>query len=199
MALSISGTYFENCNCDVVCPCTWSGLTRPATNDRCNVLLAFHVDRGTIDGVDVGGLTFALVADTPRQMTDGDWRVGILMDSAASDEQAARLHGVATGELGGPMAGLAPLISEFLGVERVPVAYEVGDGLSRARFGDVADVELTHMRGVQGKDITLGNVPHPANTTLTIAPSTRARVRAFGIEFGAPDLSGFTAPFSWSA
>src|SRR5438128_11833217 len=103
MALSISGTYFENCNCDVVCPCTWSGLTRPATNDRCNVLLAFHVDRGTIDGVDVGGLTFALVADTPRQMTDGDWRVGILMDSAASDEQAARLHGVATGELGGPM------------------------------------------------------------------------------------------------
>jgi hypothetical protein len=63
MAWSISGTYFENCNCEVVCPCTWSGLSRPATQERCNVLLGFHVDRGDIEGVDVSGLTFGLLAD----------------------------------------------------------------------------------------------------------------------------------------
>jgi hypothetical protein len=199
MAWSITGTYFENCNCDVVCPCTWSGLSRPATNDRCNVLLGFHVDRGEIDGVDIGGLTFAIVVDSPKQMTDGAWRVGLLVDARASDEQAAKLQGVATGELGGPMAALAPLIGEVLGVERVPITYEIADGTSRARFGDLADVEVEAVRSIEGKEMTLGNVPHPANSTLTIAPSTRSQINAFGIQFGAPDTSGFSAAFSWSA
>src|SRR5260370_11982457 len=103
-------------------------------------------------------------------MTDGNWRMGILMDAAASDEQAAKLQGVATGELGGPMAGLAPLIGEVLGVERVPITYEAAGGVSRARFGDVADIEVAHVQSIEGKDMTLGNVPPPANSTLPIAP-----------------------------
>ena len=199
MAWSISGTYIENCNCEVVCPCTWSGLSRPATNERCNVLLGFHVERGEIEGADVSGLTFGVLADSPKQMTDGGWRVGLLMDAAATDDQAAKLQGVATGALGGPMAALAPLIGEFLGVERVPITYETVDGVARARFGERADVEVAAVRSIEGKEITLGNVPHPASSTLTIAPSTRAQIRAFGIEFGSPNTSGFTAAFSWSA
>jgi hypothetical protein len=199
MAWSIEGSYIENCNCDVVCPCTWSGLTRAATHDRCNVLLGFHIDRGAIEGVDVSGLTFGILADAPKQMTDGGWRVGLLVDSEATDEQAAKLQGVATGELGGPMAGLAPFIGEVLGVERVPVTFEEGDGTRSVRFGDLVEVSVAHVRSVEGKDMTLGNVPHPANTTLTIAPSTRARISAFGIDFGAADTSGFTAAFAWSA
>src|SRR5579864_8870248 len=199
MVWSISGTYFENCNCDVVCPCTWSGLSRPATNDRCMVLLGFHVERGEIEGVDVSGLTFGVVADAPKQMTDGAWRVGVLIDATASDDQAAKLQGVATGELGGPMAALAPLIGEVLGIERVPITFETADGVSRARFGDVADVEVEAVWSIEGKEMTLGNVPHPANSTLIISPSTRAHVSAFGVEFGAPGTSGFRAPFAWSA
>jgi hypothetical protein len=199
MAWSIEGTYFENCNCDAVCPCTWSGLSRPADNDRCKVLLAFHVDRGDVDGVDVSGLTFGIVADAPKQMTDGNWRVGLLLDAAATDDQAAKLQGVATGELGGPMANLAPLIGEVLGAERVAVTFETADGVARARFGDHADVEVASVKSIEGQSLTLGNVPHPANSTLTIAPSTRASVNVFGISFGAADTSGFTAPFAWSA
>src|SRR5215213_8692543 len=94
----------ENCTCDTICPCAWSGLTAHATHDRCRVVLAFHVDRGGIDGVDVGGLTFALVADTPPVMSDGNWRLGVLLDDAASEDQAAALGRVLGGELGGPPA-----------------------------------------------------------------------------------------------
>ena len=46
MAWTIEGTYFENCSCDTICPCAWSGLTAKATHDRCYAMLAFHVDRG---------------------------------------------------------------------------------------------------------------------------------------------------------
>ena len=46
MAWNLTGTYFESCSCDAICPCTWSGLSARATNDRCNFLLAFKIDRG---------------------------------------------------------------------------------------------------------------------------------------------------------
>ena len=55
MAFQLEGTYVENCNCDVICPCTWSSLSRAATHERCKVVLVLHVDQGEIDGVDVAG------------------------------------------------------------------------------------------------------------------------------------------------
>ena len=43
----LSGDYFENCNCDVVCPCLVSKnapLTARPTEGECNVALIFHID-----------------------------------------------------------------------------------------------------------------------------------------------------------
>ena len=91
MSWRFEGTYFESCSCDAVCPCTWSGLTAKATLDRCRALLAYHIADGEIDGVDVSGLTFALFLDTPPIMSEGDWRVGVFLDAAASDEQAGNM------------------------------------------------------------------------------------------------------------
>ena len=77
MAWSLEGNYFENCSCDTICPCAWSGLTASATHDRCLAMLAFHVDDGEVEGVDVSELTFGLVVDSPPVMADGDWKVGV--------------------------------------------------------------------------------------------------------------------------
>ena len=43
MSWELTGTYFEHCPCDMVCPCTTSGLTKPADVDRCTVVLAFNL------------------------------------------------------------------------------------------------------------------------------------------------------------
>jgi hypothetical protein len=67
MAWRLQGTYFENCNCDVLCPCAASFFALPADNERCHVTLVFHVDEGAVDGIDVSGLTWAVVADTPGE------------------------------------------------------------------------------------------------------------------------------------
>src|SRR5712691_6852297 len=138
MSWRIAGSYFETCSCDVVCPCTAS-LSFGATNDYCRVVLVFHVKEGEVEGVDVSGLTVAAVADTPKVMSDGGWRLGVFIDSAASDEQAEKLGGVFSGALGGPMAALGPLVAENLGVERAPIKVSE-DGLSHAiRIGDAVD------------------------------------------------------------
>ena len=86
MAWTLEGTYFENCSCDTICPCAWSAFTAKATHDRCYAMLAFHVDRGNIEGVDVSGLSFAIVVDSPPVMFDGGWKLGDVLDGAATAE-----------------------------------------------------------------------------------------------------------------
>jgi hypothetical protein len=120
VAWKLEGTYFECCSCEVVCPCTAS-LALGADYDRCRVTLVFSVTDGEVDGTDVSGLTVAAVADTPKVMSDGDWRLGVFIDDAASEEQAEKLGAVFGGQLGGPMEALAPLIGENLGLERAPI------------------------------------------------------------------------------
>jgi hypothetical protein len=199
MSWSLEGTYFENCNCDAPCPCTWSWFKLPATHERCNALLAFHIERGTIDGVDVSDLSFGMLLDAPPMMGEGNWRVGVLLDDRASEEQAGKLGQVLSGDLGGPPAMLAPVIGEMLGVESVPITYEDDGRKHRARFGDTIDVEVMDMvNEPYDEPVRMTNIPHPAASTLTIAPATRSKVAAFGIEFDGTNTSGFSAPFNWS-
>jgi hypothetical protein len=200
MAWSLEGTYFENCSCEVPCPCTVS-FSLGADYDRCEVLLAFNIESGEVDGVDVSGLTAAVVADTPKVMTDGDWKMGLILDDAASDEQAEKLGAVFSGERGGPMAVIAPLIGEVLGSERAPIEY-ANEGLRhRIKIGDDTAIEMEDIVpfGVEtGQPAQLTNVFHPAGSTLTIGRAERGLIRAFGFDFDNSGRSAFSAPFSWA-
>ena len=199
MAWKLQGTYFETCSCEVVCPCTAS-LALGADYDRCRVTLVFHVAAGDVDGTDVSGLTVAAVADTPKVMTDGNWRLGVYIDAAASDDQAAKLGAVFGGQRGGPMEALGPLIGENLGVERAAIAV-TEDGLRHSvKIGDAIDFEIEDVVsfGVEsGKPARLTGIFHPAGSELTIAKATRSSIDAFGIEY--EGKSAFSSPFSWAA
>jgi hypothetical protein len=200
MAWSLEGSYFENCSCDTICPCTWSGLTAKATHERCQAMLAFHIERGDVEGVDVGGLTFALVLDSPPVMSDGGWKLGVVLDAAATDAQAGALGRVLGGELGGPPAMLGPLIGEMAGIQQAPAEWHQSGSTFAVRFGDLIDVEATeYVSGGLPEPVRLVNVFHPANTTLTVSPATKSKVDVFGISFDGTGTSGFHAPYAWSA
>jgi hypothetical protein len=201
MAWRISGRYFENCTCDVVCPCTAS-LSLGADYDRCQVALVFHIDDGDVDGVDVGGLTVVAIGDTPKVMTDGNWRLGMLIDDAASDDQAAKLGALFGGELGGPMEGLAPLIGEMLGVERVAMSFDSADGHHSITLGDYGKVEIDDIVsfGVEsGEPARLVGIFHPANSELTIGKAGDTQLNVFGLAPALAGQSGFSTSFAWSA
>jgi hypothetical protein len=202
LAWNLEGTYFENCPCDMVCPCTTSGLTKPADTERCRVVLVFHIDSGEVDGVDASGLTVAVLADTPRVMAEGNWRVGVFMDEDATQEQADKLGAVFSGQLGGPMEALSGLIGETLGVEVAPIEYEDDGRRHRVRIGEFAEIEIEDFVPPQipeGEVSKLTGIFHPANSTLTIAQATTSRVNAFGLEFSNAGKNGHSAPFSWTA
>jgi hypothetical protein len=200
MSWKLAGSYIETCSCDVVCPCTVS-FALPATRDRCKAILVFHVESGEVEGTDVSGLTVAALVDTPRVMSEGNWRLGVFIDAAASDEQAEKLGAVFSGTLGGPMAALGPLIAENLGVEREPIEVRE-DGLRHSvRIGDVVDFEIEDVvpLGVDtGKPVMLSGVGHPASSELNVANATRSKIDAFGIQYEAS--AGVSASqFSWAA
>jgi hypothetical protein len=200
MAYRLAGTYFESCNCDVPCPCGASNLALPATNERCNVLLAFHVDEGEIDGIDVANRTVAMLADTPGQMTDAGWRVGVFLDDASEAPQREALLGVFSGAQGGPPAMFAPLIGEMLGVEVAPMDY-VDDGRRhRLRIGDAVDLEIEDFAAAaEGEVMQLHGIGHPAGSTLALAQTRRGGIRAFGLDVDNAGKNGHSAPFAWQA
>jgi hypothetical protein len=200
MSWKISGSYFETCSCEVICPCTAS-LSFGATNDYCRVVLVFHIKDGDIEGVDVGGITVAAVAETPKVMTDGNWRLGVFIDSAASDEQTEKLGAVFSGALGGPMEALGPLVGESLGVERAPIEVHEEGTMHSVRIGDAVDFEIEDIVpfGVEtGQPAQLTGIFHPAGPELTVAHATRSRIDAFGIAY--EGKSAFSrSEFAWAA
>ena len=199
MSWTVEGTYFETCNCEFACPCTVTSFAAPGTEDRCRVILTYHVNHGAVDGVDVSGRSVAVVADAPPRMMDGNWRLGLLIDDKASKEQVDKLAGVFSGRLGGPMAALAPLISEVLGIEQRPIEFSESGHKHHVKIGDdtSVDVEDYTPQGMSAPTKLVG-VFHPSNTTLTVARPTSARVKAFGLEFETSGRSAFSAPYRWS-
>jgi len=200
MAWKLSGTYFETCSCEAVCPCTAS-LSLGADLDRCKVVLVFNVVTGDIEGTDVSGLKVAAVADTPKIMSEGNWRLGVFVDAAASDEQAEKLIGVFSGQLGGPMEALGPLVGENLGVQRATIEVNE-DGLRHSvKIGDDVDFEIEDVVsfGVEtGEPARLTGIFHPVGSELTIARATRSNISAFGIEY--EGKAGFSSSkFAWAA
>jgi hypothetical protein len=200
MAWNLTGGDTETCSCELMCPCNLS-FDHGATYDFCRVTLVFDIREGDVEGTDIGGTRVALIADTPKVMTEGNWRVGVFVDDAASEDQADKLVQVFSGQLGGPMAGLTPLIGQLLGVERVPIAVE-DDGVRHSvRIGDGVDFEIEDIVpfGVEtGEPVRFQGMFHPVGTDLTMAEAKRSSISAFGIEYeGKTGLS--KSEFSWAA
>jgi hypothetical protein len=200
MAWNLSGSYVETCSCDLICPCNAS-FDHGATYDYCRVTLVFNIREGEIEGTDVGGLKVAAIAETPKVMTEGNWRLGMFVDERASDEQVEKLTAVFGGQLGGPMAALVPLVGEMLGVERAPIEV-IDDGTHHSvRIGNAIDFEIEDIVpfGVEtGQPVRLVGMFHPVSPDMTVAEAKRSRINAFGIEYeGKTGLS--TSEFAWAA
>jgi len=200
MSWNLSGNYVETCSCELMCPCNLS-LDHGATYDYCRVTLVFDVSKGAVDGTDIAGCKVVLIADTPKVMTEGNWRVGVFIDEQATDAQFDKLVQVFSGQLGGPMAGLAPLIGEMLGVERAAIEVD-DDGLRHSvRIGDAIDFEIADIVpfGVEsGEPVKFAGMFHPVGSDLTMAEAKQSRINAFGIQYeGKTGLS--KSGFSWAA
>ncbi len=202
MAWKMKGDYFENCSCDILCPCITSSMAGPADSKRCLVPLICHVDEGSLDGVALDGLNFVMVVDSPQVMGEGGWRVGVYLDERATPEQQQALGAILSGELGGPPSMLAPLIGEQLGVKLVPIHYESDGTRRRATIPGIMEVEVEGVTNPgTGEVLEVTNTIHPMGENLPIAKSVVGRYDDpdFGLSWDNTGKNGHYRAFDWAA
>jgi hypothetical protein len=199
----ISGQYMETCNCTMLCPCITSNLTARPTDGECKAAVAMRIDKGAKDGVQLDGLSFIVMMHSPGAMASGNITVGLIIDQAASDQQAEAITAIATGSAGGPKAALGPLVGKVAGIERRPIQFQA-DGLNRAvRAAELVDQACEGVASVGNPNeaICLDNTAHPVNSRVSVANATRSSFHAFGIDWDdkSGTKNGHFAPFSWAA
>ena len=198
----VSGEYFEACSCDSVCPCPTSGLAARPTQGVFDAGLVFSVQRGQYGSTQLDGLSFAVLLHTPGPMIQGNWTVGLVVDERASQEQRDALTAIASGQGGGPMAALAPLIANFGGVEAKAIRIESSGMRRSVSIAGMLDIAVEGIPGAKDSEpIYLDNVGHPAASRLALAKASRSHMHGFGINWD--DTSGRNnghfAPFAWKS
>src|SRR4026208_243550 len=118
MSYEIEGRLLEVCTCNVLCPC-WVGEN--PDYETCDTTIAWGIEKGSIEGVDVSGLTIAVSAHIPENiLIPKSWKAAVFIDDRSTDEQYDALIKLFTGQLGGAVADLAGLIGEGGGGGRGP-------------------------------------------------------------------------------
>lgn len=146
MAYKLEGRLLEVCDCNVLCPC-WIG--EDPDNGTCDAVLAYHIDRGTVDGVDVSGLTVAALGFIPGNILQGNIKGVFFVDSKATAAQAEGIRKAWGGALGGPLGDLAKLYSDVRW-ESAPISFSVREGHGSLTVGSVVTAEMDPYRGPTG-------------------------------------------------
>ena len=167
MGYQLEGKLLEVCTCKVLCPC-WVG--EDPDFGTCQGTLAWHFEKGEVNGVDVSGTTIAVLCHIPGNILEGNWKAIVFVDEKATKEQQEALLNVYTGKLGGPVADLAQLIGEVVAVERVPVTFQVSEGKGKLKLGSSVSAELEPFLGAAGTPTTL------SDTIFTTIPGSPAYV-----------------------
>ena len=140
MAWKISGTYLANCSCNLICPCPVDAP--PISEDgQCHGHNVFHITEGNLDDTDLAGTDVCLVNLFPSNLTSGNWKLGLVIDEGATDEQADALERIFKGEEGGPFGDFVPLVADWVGTERGSVSFSDGDSPSATINGDSVTFE----------------------------------------------------------
>ncbi|MBJ7603062.1 MAG: DUF1326 domain-containing protein [Candidatus Dormibacteraeota bacterium] len=147
MSFHVSGDYFESCNCQVSCPCIFLA---PATEDTCDAVLAWHIRRGDMDGVSLENLTVALAVHSPKLMREGGWKAALYLDERADADQAKALGAIFSGQAGGHLANVAPLIGTVTGVHSASIRFDSDGGRRRLSVGKVLEMDVEELKGMDG-------------------------------------------------
>jgi hypothetical protein len=186
MAYHLEGKLLEVCDCNILCPC-WVGEN--ADNGTCDAVVAYHIDKGTVDGTDVSGLNIALLGHIPGNILQGNWTVGLVVDDKASPQQKEALLNVWSGKLGGPVADLCKLVGEVVTVQDAPVSFAVNEGRGTLKIGDLVDAEMNPYRGPTGSVTTLNESIFSTIPGSPAYVSKASRYRRNTSKFGLPDVN----------
>ena len=199
----LTGDYFENCNCDVVCPClisTAAPLTARPTQGGCRVPLIFHIDKGEYDGVPLDDLNVVVVADAPGPMGEGNWTLAAYVDERADDKQTAALGAIFGGGEGGPMAVFEPMVGKHLGVKKVAITYKINGKSRSVEIPNILHLAVEPLPSAHPSGESWAAIGHPvAPDKLALAVGARGNsFTDHGMRWDNSGKNAHYAPINWS-
>lgn len=121
----VTGSYFEACNCQAICPCRRRGgqKTIPkSTYGVCDFALSWHVLQGAFGRLPLDGLSVIMAGSYRDDEPGTPWRVCLYVDERATTEQHTALAAIFTGQAGGTtVRNYASVIGEVFAVRRAHI------------------------------------------------------------------------------
>jgi len=195
MSYKVEGDYFESCTCTVSCPCIFLA---PATEEACDVLFAWHIKGGEMDGVNLDDLNVVLAAHSPRNMTEGGWKVALYLDERADPNQAKALGAIFSGQAGGHLANVAPLIGTVTGVRSAPIRFERKDGRRSVSVDEVLAMDVEELKGMDGTGPAVISNPLLGAVTQPIRQAKSGKLSYRGDwQASAAGANGFITEFEY--
>ena len=129
MSWRISGSYFESCNCDAICPCRKidGAPGGRSTHGECLGVLSWLIEEGDADGVGLDGLPVAMATRYSDDEEGSPWSWILYVDANATEEQREAIEAIYSGRLGGDAEKHFPWAwkaSELVAVRPVEIEVE---------------------------------------------------------------------------
>jgi hypothetical protein len=200
---NLTGNYFESCNCAVVCPClvsTAAPLTSRPTEGDCHFAMAFHIDKGTYEGVKLDGLNVVLIGESHGPMGNGNITGAAYIDERADNRQTEALGAIFGGTVGGPMGALAPLFGKNLGMKKVKIAYRSEGAKRSAEIPQVLKIEVKPLPHITEGEVMWAATGHPVNPTKLALASTEkgSSYTDYGYHWDNSGKNAHYAEIAWS-
>ncbi len=203
MAWHLQARLTESCSCNMFCPC-WFGVQELMIMDQgwCGSALAFQVDEGRSDGVDLAGRTVVIGIHFPGPtLFDGNATARVYIDEATSDDQARQLEAIFSGQRGGPMEILSGLVSTWLPAQKVAISVSENDDNVDVEVAGAGTVHSKLLRDGEGHGFSLrggGFIAAFGMDEANLAPTTGSRWEDPDLPLSFETRSGARGVAVWS-
>jgi hypothetical protein len=184
----IKGFYHESCASEGHCP-YYFGRDKEG---GCRYFMVFRVTEGSVNGVDLAGISAVYMGDLPyptyAEVQEKGSEGVVYISDAATPEQRLVLDTFAIEALGGA------LMKRVLGVHYVKINIEEGDGTIDVKM-PTGEMRLELTRSHDGRPVSLENVTIPFISNVRAAHSPFWNWNDHGRHFEYKDRCGTWADF----
>jgi hypothetical protein len=157
----------------------------------------FSINQGQYGNTDLSGLMMAIVVHIPGNILDGNWDFGLIVDEQANDDQFEAIRAIFSGEAGGTFGDIAPLVGNFLGVERASISFETSEGgESGSASADGSEFSYTPLKSPRGERTQVLHGALAFRDRIYPGKAEAGRIDHFGLR--AVTNYGEWSDFEWS-
>lgn len=190
----ISGSYYEACNCEAVCPCRRQD-DKPggrSTYGNCDFLLSWRILEGHLGNISLSGLNVSIAGTYNDDVGDDIWSVFIYIDKNASGPQFDALSQIFKGDAGGNFS-VAANFSKVLGIKPADIRLDHTAGAEAIKVEALASAKVVRDFEFDGR-VSCG-IPghdHPGQESVS-----NLSVQDAPLAFGYAERCSFATDFAY--